>query len=168
MNRTLEEINRSRRRVLGMAAFSLAAARLSFARSASRQSKAQDLSTANPQAFFPGFTAEMVETSGTKIHVLRKGSGRPLLLLHGYPETHLMWHKVAPKLAEQFSVVVPDLRGYGDSGKPQDGNRHENYFVSRHGAGPNRCHGITVTIAFWSRLTIVALVPHIVCASITL
>ena len=77
--------------------------------------------------YFPGFSAELIETSGTTIHVLRKGSGRPLLLLHGYPETHLTWHKVAPQLAEQFSVIVPDLRGYGDSGRPPDGQRHENY-----------------------------------------
>jgi pimeloyl-ACP methyl ester carboxylesterase len=76
---------------------------------------------------FPGFTAEMVKTGDTTINVLRKGSGRPLLLLHGYPETHLTWHKVAPQLAEQFSVVVPDLRGYGDSGRPPDGEQHENY-----------------------------------------
>jgi haloacetate dehalogenase len=76
---------------------------------------------------FPGFTAETVKTSGTTIYVLRKGTGRPLLLLHGYPETHLTWHKVAPQLAEQFSVVVPDLRGYGDSGRPPDGEQHENY-----------------------------------------
>ena len=77
--------------------------------------------------YFPGFSAESIETSGTTIHLLRKGSGRPLLLLHGYPETHLTWHKVAPRLAEQFDVVVPDLRGYGGSGKPQGGERHENY-----------------------------------------
>ena len=77
--------------------------------------------------FFPEFTAESVKTSGTTIHVLRKGTGRPLLLLHGYPETHLTWHKVAPQLAEQFSVVVPDLRGYGQSGRPEGGERHENY-----------------------------------------
>jgi len=76
---------------------------------------------------FPGFSAELIETSGTTIHVLRKGAGPPLLLLHGYPETHVTWHKVAPQLAEHFSVYVPDLRGYGDSGKPQDGERHENY-----------------------------------------
>ena len=76
---------------------------------------------------FQGFSAEMIETSGTTIHVLRKGAGPPLLLLHGYPETHVTWHKVAPRLAEHFSVYVPDLRGYGDSGKPQDGERHENY-----------------------------------------
>jgi haloacetate dehalogenase len=54
--------------------------------------------------------------------VLRKGSGRPLLLLHGYPETHPTWHKVAPKLAEQFAVVVADLRGYGDSANPKMAN----------------------------------------------
>jgi haloacetate dehalogenase len=76
---------------------------------------------------FQGFSAESIETSGTTIHVLRKGAGQPLLLLHGYPETHVTWHKVAPQLAEHFSVYVPDLRGYGDSGKPQDGERHENY-----------------------------------------
>src|SRR5215469_10881695 len=78
-------------------------------------------------SFFPGFAAESVETSGTTIHVLRKGTGRPLLLLHGYPETHLTWHKVAPQLAERFSVIVPDLRGYGQSGRPEGGERHENY-----------------------------------------
>ena len=78
---------------------------------------------------FPGFAAETVKTNGTTIHVLHKGSGRPLLLPHGYPETHLTWHKVASKLAEQFSVVVPDLRGYGDSGRPPGGERHENYSI---------------------------------------
>jgi haloacetate dehalogenase len=117
----------SRRRFLSMAALSLASAKLGFARSVRAQSKAPSPPAAKPEAFFPGFSSEMVETTGTEIHVLRKGSGRPLLFLHGYPETHLTWHKVAPKLAEQFSVVVPDLRGYGDSGKPPDGERHENY-----------------------------------------
>ena len=76
---------------------------------------------------FPGFSADMVETDGTAINVLTKGSGPPLLLLHGYPETHVTWHKLAAKLAEQYSVVIPDLRGYGDSGKPWDGDRHRNY-----------------------------------------
>jgi haloacetate dehalogenase len=117
----------SRRRFLGTAALGLAAAKLGFASLASRQNKAPSPPDAIPEAFFPGFSSEMVETAGTNIRVLRKGSGRPLLLLHGYPETHLTWHKVAPKLAEQFSVVVPDLRGYGDSGKPRDGERHGNY-----------------------------------------
>lgn len=125
MNRTFEKVDR--RRFLGVGALSLTAARLGLFHSAAAQPKTSDLQEGKPDAFFPGFSAESVETTGTTIHVLRKGSGRPLLLLHGYPETHLTWHKVAPKLAEQFSVVVPDLRGYGDSGKPEGGQRHENY-----------------------------------------
>jgi hypothetical protein len=127
MKRIYEGIAGTRRRFLSMAAFGLAAAKLGLVRSASAQSNAPGLPAVRPEAFFPGFSAEMVRTAGTTIHVLRKGVGRPLLLLHGYPETHVTWHKVAPKLAEQYSVVAPDLRGYGDSGKPQDGERHENY-----------------------------------------
>ncbi len=63
---------------------------------------------------FPGFLQTEVRTSGASIPVLHKGDGPPVLLLHGYPETHVTWHKVAPRLAERFSVYVPDLRGYGD------------------------------------------------------
>jgi haloacetate dehalogenase len=70
------------------------------------------------ERLFPGFRAEDIETSGAKIHVLSKGSGPPLLLLHGHPETHVTWHKVAPALADRYRVIVPDLRGYGDSSKP--------------------------------------------------
>src|ERR1700731_2669217 len=127
MNRMYEGIEGARPRFLSMAAFGLAAAKLGLVRSASAQSNAPGLPAVKSEAFFPGFSAEMVRTTGTTIHVLREGAGRPLLLLHGYPETHVTWHKVAPELAERFSVVVPDLRGYGDSGKPQDGERHENY-----------------------------------------
>ncbi len=76
---------------------------------------------------FPGFVQTEVRTSGASIPVLHKGDGPPLLLLHGYPETHVTWHKVAPRLAERFSVYVPDLRGYGDSSRPTDGDRHINY-----------------------------------------
>jgi haloacetate dehalogenase len=125
--KTLEDIDPRRRHFVGMAATALAAAQFGLVRSASAQSKTAAPPAVNTGEFFPGFSTELVKTSGTTIHVLRKGAGRPLLLLHGYPETHLTWHKVAPQLAEQFSVVVPDLRGYGDSGKPQDGERHENY-----------------------------------------
>jgi len=77
--------------------------------------------------FFPGFDVTMVTTSGAAIHTLRGGSGPPLLLLHGHPETHVMWHKIAGRLAERFTVVLTDLRGYGDSSKPPDGERHVNY-----------------------------------------
>jgi haloacetate dehalogenase len=77
--------------------------------------------------FFPGWAASTVTTSGTSIHTLRGGSGPPLLLLHGHPQTHVCWHKIAGRLAEEFTVVLTDLRGYGDSGKPPDGERHANY-----------------------------------------
>src|SRR5580658_5380718 len=65
--------------------------------------------------FFPGFTRRQVETSGATINLVTGGSGPPLLLVHGYPQTHVMWRKVAPRLAQDFTVVVPDLRGDGDS-----------------------------------------------------
>ena len=68
---------------------------------------------------FPGFATFDLETSGATIHGVRGGSGPPLLLLHGYPQTHVMWHQVAPRLAEHFTVVATDLRGYGDSSVPE-------------------------------------------------
>ena len=116
-----EDIDRHRRRFLGTATLAIAAAELGVMRPASAQLTGKALPPLR------GFSSESVKTSGTTIHVQRKGSGRPLLLLHGYPETHMTWHKVAPQLAEQFSVVVPDLRGYGASGKPRGGARSENY-----------------------------------------
>jgi haloacetate dehalogenase len=77
--------------------------------------------------FFPGFQVEDVAASGAVIHMLRKGSGPPLLLLHGYPQTHVIWHKIAERVTERFTVVLTDLRGYGDSSKPEGGARHGNY-----------------------------------------
>ena len=76
---------------------------------------------------FEGFEQRQIETSGATINLVTGGSGPPLLLLHGYPQTHVMWHKIAPMLAEDFTVVVPDLRGYGDSGKPKGEPDHSNY-----------------------------------------
>jgi len=76
---------------------------------------------------FPRFEARKIQTSGATINVLRGGSGPPLLLIHGYPQTHVEWHKIAPRLAERFTVVMTDLRGYGDSSKPPDGENHANY-----------------------------------------
>ena len=67
---------------------------------------------------FEGFDRTEIETSGTTINLVHGGDGPPVLLLHGYPQTHVMWHKVAVLLADHFTVVAPDLRGYGDSGKP--------------------------------------------------
>ena len=76
---------------------------------------------------FPGFSRRRIDTAGAMINLVTCGSGPPLLLVHGYPQTHVMWRKVAPRLAEDFTVVVPDLRGYGDSSKPPAGDGFVNY-----------------------------------------
>ena len=76
---------------------------------------------------FEGFERLRVETGQATINLVRGGSGPPVLLLHGYPQTHAMWHAVAPFLAEQFSVVAVDLRGYGDSSKPFGDEDHTAY-----------------------------------------
>jgi len=78
-------------------------------------------------SLFPGFTHRRIRTSGASINLAFGGNGDPVLLLHGYPETHAMWHKVAPKLARDYTVVCPDLRGYGDSSKPKGLPDHSNY-----------------------------------------
>ena len=76
---------------------------------------------------FDGFESRAINTGETTIFVCRKGGGPPLLLLHGFPETHLMWHRVAPALAGDFTVVCADLRGYGASGKPPSSPNHAPY-----------------------------------------
>ena len=76
---------------------------------------------------FEGFERRQIKTAGATINVLQGGKGPPVLLLHGYPQTHVMWHKIAPRLANDFSLVLPDLRGYGDSSKPPDGEDHFGY-----------------------------------------
>ena len=78
-------------------------------------------------ALFPGFTAHRVATSGADIHCVVGGDGPPVLLLHGYPQTHAMWHLVAPTLARTYTVVCADLRGYGDSSKPPGEPPHAAY-----------------------------------------
>ena len=67
---------------------------------------------------FDNFTKTRIRANGVSINLVHGGVGPPLLLLHGYPQTHVEWHKIAPKLAEHYTVVAPDLRGYGDSEKP--------------------------------------------------
>jgi len=78
---------------------------------------------------FPGFRRERVRTSGADIHAVvgPKLDAPALLLLHGYPQTHAIWHKVAPRLALHYNVVAADLRGYGDSGKPATTADHAPY-----------------------------------------
>jgi len=75
----------------------------------------------------PGFDYRRIATSGATINVATRGEGVALLLLHGYPQNHGMWHSVAPALAQDFAVVCADLRGYGDSSKPQGAPDHSNY-----------------------------------------
>jgi haloacetate dehalogenase len=76
---------------------------------------------------FPGFKVVKVQTSGAMINVVTAGSGPPLLLLHGAPQTHAIWHRVAPELAREYTVIAADLRGYGESSKPDGGPNHANY-----------------------------------------
>jgi haloacetate dehalogenase len=80
-------------------------------------------------ALFPGFRSELVQTPGADIHCVigPRREAPALLLLHGYPQTHAIWHKVAPRLADRFNLVAADLRGYGDSGKPASGPDHAAY-----------------------------------------
>ncbi len=70
---------------------------------------------------FPGFARHRISTGGAEINAIVGGSGPPLLLLHGYPQSHVAWHRLAPMLARDFTVVATDLRGYGDSSAPADG-----------------------------------------------
>ncbi len=76
---------------------------------------------------FDNFNTHSFSQDGIAINYVIGGEGPPLLLLHGYPQTHVMWHKVAPVLAEHFTVVASDLRGYGDSSKPETTTDHSPY-----------------------------------------
>lgn len=76
---------------------------------------------------FEQFEPGRIQTSEAEIAYLRGGTGPPVLLLHGYPQTHVMWHRVAPVLTERFTVVCTDLRGHGDSSKPDGGPRQAAY-----------------------------------------
>jgi haloacetate dehalogenase len=76
---------------------------------------------------FPGFGSVQIQTSTGRIFARTGGKGPPLLLLHGFPQTHAMWHQIAPALAERFSVVVADLPGYGASDVPETDENHTPY-----------------------------------------
>ncbi len=76
---------------------------------------------------FEGFESQRIVTRETEINLKIAGNGPPLLLLHGYPQTHIIWHRIAPTLSETHTVVATDLRGYGDSGKPPSDYTHTAY-----------------------------------------
>ena len=79
------------------------------------------------RAVFEGFTLERVDTGDAELRVRHGGQGSAVLLLHGHPRTHVTWHRVAALLASEFTVVCPDLRGYGESSKPPTTHDHEPY-----------------------------------------
>jgi haloacetate dehalogenase len=76
---------------------------------------------------FDGFATHRIATAGAEIFLRTGGMGPPLLLLHGYPQSHAIWHWVAPALVDRFTLVCADLRGYGDSSKPEGGPDHAGY-----------------------------------------
>src|SRR5262249_60987331 len=70
---------------------------------------------------------QTIRAGKIEVRLRHGGSGPPLLLLHGHPETHVMWHRIAPRLARDFTVIAPDLRGYGGSSRPRTTPDHEPY-----------------------------------------
>lgn len=84
-----------------------------------------------PEGVIEGLTRHRLTADGVEIDVLVGGEGPPLLLLHGYPQTRVMWRALAPELAKRFTLVIPDLRGYGRSGKPPGDAGHDTYSKRR-------------------------------------
>ena len=118
----------------GAAAASIAAPSLAQAAAIVAEATPADYSrdptrwgSAEIAALFPTFRHLDMRSKGAVIRVRHGGSGPPLLLLHGYPNNHVLWHAVAAKLAQNYHVVCPDLRGYGDSSLPEPGEKLINY-----------------------------------------
>lgn len=123
-----------------------------------------------------GLTQHTVRANGVKLNVWNGGSGAPVVLLHGYPQSAIMWRKVAPLLLNQYRVVCPDLRGYGDSDKPRDGYDkrsmardihelmqslgHPHYAVVGHDRGARVAHRLALDHAdAVSKLCVLDIVP---------
>jgi haloacetate dehalogenase len=126
--------------------------------------------------FMHGMYRQAVRANGVRLNVWTAGEGPPLLLLHGYPQTGQMWRKLTPHLINQFSVVCPDLRGYGDSDKPRDGYDkrtmardmaelmralgHQKYMVVGHDRGARVAHRLALDHAqAVTRLAVLDIVP---------
>ncbi len=134
-------------------------------------------------SFFPGFEVSQVAVRDGALRVRMGGSGPPLLLLHGNPQTHAMWHKVAPALGETYTVICPDLRGYGGSLKPpasadhaayakremardltelMDALGHQRFFVAAHDRGARVAHRLALDYqSRVEKLAILDIVPTI-------
>lgn len=120
----LTSANPERRSFIEALTFAIAAGGVA---SSAQSAEPAASTTGNVAKHFPGFEPFKVETSGATINGVKGGSGPPVLLLHGWPQTLAEWHIVAPLLAKDFTVVATDLRGYGDSSKPADGTNHSGY-----------------------------------------
>jgi haloacetate dehalogenase len=122
-----EKIRMSTRRSLlqqaALAASTAAAARKAVAQSAANEGD----EPAWKRMFPPGFRNERIKTSGAEINTVIGGSGPPVLMFHGAPQSLITWRLIAPDLAKDYTLVMCDLRGYGDSSKPEDGVDHANY-----------------------------------------
>jgi haloacetate dehalogenase len=114
--------NSTRRELIRTAALAAGAAALT--RNANAQANTEP---AWPRLFPAGFNNERVKTTGAEINVVTGGEGPPLLMMHGAPQSLCTWHLVAPELSKHYRLVMIDLRGYGDSSKPEDGENHYNH-----------------------------------------
>src|SRR3984957_14964652 len=125
-----ETNNTTRRRLLQQAALISGGAALLQAQTTSTTSSTATSSTKEPawKHLFPaGFRNERIKTSGAEINAVIGGSGPPLLMFHGAPQSLITWRLIAPDLAKDYTVVMCDLRGYGDSSKPEGGKDHSGY-----------------------------------------
>lgn len=114
----------TRRRLLQQTALAAGAAALAAPRS---QAQSSGDEPAWKKLFPPGFRNERIKTSGAEINTVIGGSGPPVLMFHGAPQSLITWRLIAPDLAKDYTLVMCDLRGYGDSSKPPDGEDHSNY-----------------------------------------
>jgi haloacetate dehalogenase len=124
-----KQISSTRRSVLRQAAWAAGAAALAKTPAQAQAPSASGSSSGEPlwKSLFPGFRNERIKTSGAEIHTLVGGSGPPVLMWHGAPQSVITWRLIAGDLAKEFTLVLCDLRGYGDSSKPEDGENHANH-----------------------------------------
>src|SRR5713101_7560203 len=119
----IQKTTATRRQLLQQAAAAAGAAALTSPKSSARTGS----EPAWKHMFGPGFRNERIKTTGAEINAVVGGSGPPVLMFHGAPQSLITWRLIAPDLAKDFTVVMCDQRGYGDSSKPEDGVNHANH-----------------------------------------
>ncbi len=125
-----EKTGDTRRRLLQQAALATGAAAFAAQKARAQTADANTQSSDEPawkHLFPPGFRNERIKTSGAEINTVIGGSGPPVLMFHGAPQSLITWRLIAPDLAKEYTLVMCDLRGYGDSSKPEDGVNHANH-----------------------------------------